>query len=214
MNRIKKLCVRLVSWLPTNGLRCFGYGLLGYRIRAAKIGWGTRIETSAFDVERCTIGPRNLFTGPMTVTIGPGTTIGAANSFLCGKWVRQFDTERYPRDLRIGERCVITGGHWFDVCGRIVIGSDTWIAGRESQFWTHGAGVCKTSITIGDRCYIGSAVRLAPGATIANDCVVGLGSVVVHAIEDSQSLIAGVPARVIKRDYALPRNHPPAGEQP
>lgn len=209
MRRAKRLCARLVSWLPTNGLRCAGYRFLGYRISAAKIGWGTRIQAAAFTATNCTIGPRNLFTGPMTVTIGPGTTIGAANSFVCGDWVRQFDTQRYPRDLRIGSRCLITGNHWFDVCGRVVIGDDTWIAGRESQFWTHGAGVSKTSIVLGNRCYIGSAVRFGPGAMIGDDCVVGLASVVIHPIDANQALIAGVPAKVVKLNYVLPTTQPP-----
>jgi len=201
MHLIKKLCVRLVSVLPTNALRCAGYRLLGYSLIATRIGWRTRIETAGFSAKNCVIGARPLFAGPMTVTIGTGTAIGAANLFICGQWVQQYGEDRFPRRLQIGEHCLITGNHWFDVCGRLVLGDQTWIAGRESQFWTHGAGSSKSSITIGSRCYIGSAVRFAPGAAIGDDCVVGLGSVVVHAIDATQALIAGMPAKVVKHDY-------------
>ena len=88
-----------------------------------------------------------------------------------------------------------------DLAGSLIIGDKSWVAGRGSQFWTHGAGIKKRDISIGKECYVGSAVRFAPGASVPDYCIVGLGSVVTSEITESRSLVAGVPAKVIKRDY-------------
>lgn len=205
----RKLYTRLVSWLPSNWLRRAGFGLLGYHLHGSKIGWGTRIDTAAFSAVNCSIASHNLFAGPMTVRIGEGTSIGSHNSFICGEWVRHSDKKRYPRDLLIGSGCLITGDHWFDVCGRVTIGNETWLAGRGSQIWTHGASVEKNYVTIGERCYIGSAVRFASGAVVGNDCVVALGAVVVNEMCANHALIGGVPAIVIRTDYVRPAALPP-----
>ncbi|MCU0241740.1 MAG: hypothetical protein MUF51_04890, partial [Vicinamibacteria bacterium] len=53
-------------------------------------------------------------------------------------------------------------------------------------------------ITLGDFCYIGSEVRLAPGASLPERCILGLGSVLVGKIEEPGSLVAGVPAKVVR----------------
>ena len=50
-------------------------------------------------------------------------------------------------------------------------------------------------VEIGDYCYIGSEIRMAPGARIRDCCIVGLGSVVTHPVNESHALIAGVPAK-------------------
>jgi len=58
-------------------------------------------------------------------------------------------------------------------------------------------------VEIGDYCYIGSEIRMAPGARVQDCCIVGLGSVVTHPVSESHSLIAGVPA---KKQRALTHN--------
>ncbi|MHB0914235.1 MAG: hypothetical protein ACYC4M_00930 [Thermoleophilia bacterium] len=45
---------------------------------------------------------------------------------------------------------------------------------------------------------MGSSVIILDGVTIGEGCVVGAGSVVVENV-DADSVVAGVPARVIRR---------------
>ena len=96
---------------------------------------------------------------------------------------------------------MITSNHYFDVVGAFVLGNNSWIAGTGSQFWTHGAGVQERNITIGEHCYLGSAVRFAPGSSVGDNCIVGLGSVVTKKFNSNNAMIAGHPARIIRENY-------------
>jgi acetyltransferase-like isoleucine patch superfamily enzyme len=61
--------------------------------------------------------------------------------------------------------------------------------------------VAERDITIGSDCYLGSAVRFSPGSSIADDVVVAMGSVVSGVLSESNALVGGVPARVLKANY-------------
>ena len=71
---------------------------------------------------------------------------------------------------------VVTAGHWLDFTDRITVGPHCIIGGRNSSFWTHNRQRAR-AITVGDHCYLGSEVRLAPGARLAERSILGLGSV-------------------------------------
>lgn len=52
-------------------------------------------------------------------------------------------------------------------------------------------------IKIGDNCWFGANVSVMPGVTIGEGCVIAAGAVVTKDMP-ANSLIAGVPAKVIK----------------
>ena len=54
-----------------------------------------------------------------------------------------------------------------------------------------------TPITIGNDVWIGGNVTILPGVTIGNNVVIAAGAVVTKAVPDN-SLVGGVPAKVIK----------------
>ncbi|WP_404788165.1 acyltransferase [Altericista sp. CCNU0014] len=194
----------LISYMPTNRLRCILYNLLlGYTVRRSRIGIGTIIATAAAKIEGASIGCGNKFTGPMSVQISSGANICKDNIFACGEWVLQAEFQEcgYECALILQENTLIADAHFFDLAGRFVLGKDSWIAGRGSQFWTHGAGVSDRNIAIGEGCYIGSAVRFAPGCQISDNTLVAMGSVVTGKVEQPNLMIAGIPAKVIKENY-------------
>ena len=70
----------------------------------------------------------------------------------------------------------MVSGHRIDFTDRVTIGRNVIIGGRNSSLWTHNRQQT-APIEIGDFCYLGSEVRLAPGARLAERCILGLGSV-------------------------------------
>jgi acetyltransferase-like isoleucine patch superfamily enzyme len=203
LKKLKIVFALLISLLPLNGLRVFGYRLLGYRIQNSRIGFGTIIAVDEASIESATIGPLNLFVGPMTVQIHRGASIGNRNEFICGYWVLrdEYKNAHYRRSLEICDEALITSRHYFDLSGALILGERSWIAGIDSQFWTHGAGVRERDIKIGSDCYIGSAVRFSPGSSIGDHIVVAMGSVISGVIPESNALVGGVPAKVLKANY-------------
>ena len=199
-----RLCLSLlIALLPANRLRLLCYRrLLGY-----EIGQGSRI--GPFNLIACrslrlgpgaTIGRWNVFRGAFALTAGPGLFVGHGNVFACPD---RLDDARlagraYARSIAFGADCLVNDGHFLDAHGRIGVGDGTWIAGRGSQFWTHGAGAEDRDITVGAGCFLGSAVRFAPGSAVGAACVVGIGSVVVGRIDAEAALVAGFPARVVR----------------
>lgn len=61
---------------------------------------------------------------------------------------------------------------------------------------------CAESISIGDRVWCGQGVYILKGSRIGNDCVIGAGSIVNKNYQDTNCIIAGIPAKIVKRDIA------------
>ena len=190
----------IVSALPSSALRCAFYRwFFGYSINGAKICFGTVICVREAHLDGCTIGRFNKFLGPMYVSIGPRTDIETHNTFDCGDWAADAQhIDHYERTLIMEADVRITNHHFFDLAGRLFLGQGSWIAGRDSQFWTHGVNVTDRNIRIGRNSYIGSAVRFAPGSGVGDNIIVGIGSVVTKVIDASNALISGFPAQVVK----------------
>lgn len=96
--------------------------------------------------------------------------------------------------------------HYFDVCDLVQVGPNTIIAGHRSTFFTHSKGLDTIDYTkpivIGEYCYLGSNIAVAPGAQVGDHCFVGMGSVVVGDMSYCKyALIAGNPA-IKKRDLS------------
>jgi acetyltransferase-like isoleucine patch superfamily enzyme len=167
------------------------------------------IAVAEATLESCRIGPFNLFIGPMKLIVHRGASIGNRNEFSCGYWVLREENKdsNYTRTLEIGADALITSRHFFDVAGSFILGDRSWIAGIGSQFWTHGAGVTDRDIKIGPDCYLGSAVRFAPGSSIGNNVIVAMGSVVSAPLKADHALVGGVPAKILRENYDWKRQH-------
>ncbi|HUG35157.1 MAG TPA: hypothetical protein VMJ90_10335 [Anaerolineales bacterium] len=206
-----KIAIALfVSLLPLNLLRVFGYRfLLGFRLDASHIGFGTVLAVDEAVIKNAKIGFFNLFIGPMKVNIDAGASIGNRNTFSCGYWVlqEQYKNSNYTRTLKIGADALITSSHYFDAAGTFKLGARSWIAGIGSQFWTHGTGVRERDVEIGSDCYLGSAVRFAPGSKLGNNVLLAMGSVVSGVVEADNALVGGVPAKVLKENYDWKTRH-------
>jgi acetyltransferase-like isoleucine patch superfamily enzyme len=191
-------------------------GLFGYRI-----GRGVRIGLVLLDAqevelgEGTEIGHLNLITRVGRLVTGKRVRIGALNIIRGGESVTLDDyaevmrlnvlnaipdhdcTTRPVSRLEIGKGAVVVAGHRIDFTDRVTIGRNVIVGGRNSSLWTHNRQQT-APIEIGDFCYLGSEVRLAPGARLAERSILGLGSVLASAIDTPGSLVGGVPAKVIR----------------
>jgi acetyltransferase-like isoleucine patch superfamily enzyme len=108
-----------------------------------------------------------------------------------------------PDDLNIFQ----TFGSYFMARpnGKIKIGKGTWIAphvgiitqNHDLQDLSKAAPA--KDVTIGANCWIGMNSMVLPGVTLGSHTTVGAGSVVTHSFPDGNQLIAGNPAKVIRK---------------
>jgi acetyltransferase-like isoleucine patch superfamily enzyme len=106
----------------------------------------------------------------------------------------------------VGERCFIFSDFLETTEPYLVtIGDDVMIADGV-RFASHDASACYYipgasdlygRINIGNRCFLGMNALILPGVTLADNCIVGAGSVVTKSFLESGSVIAGNPAQKI-----------------
>ncbi len=204
------------GFLPSPLARLCYRWFFGYRI-----GRRFRIGFSLIDVSSCEIGDDvsighfNVFTGTKALSIGEHTGIGHLNVFRGGDEIR---IGRYCEILRLNEinsipepdvmneidpRFILGDGgmlgasHKIDFTDRVEFGKRVILGGRNSSVWTHNRQMT-APVTIGDYSYVGSEIRIAPGGSIPARCIVGIGTVVTKRFDREETLIAGVPAAVVK----------------
>jgi len=200
----------VVGLLPGPIKRPLYRALFGYRI-----GRGVRIGLVLLDAEAVElgdgteIGHLNLVTRVGSLVTGKSVRIGALNIIRGGERVRLGDYAEVMRlnvlnaipdhdcttspvsRLEIGAGAVVVSGHRIDFTDQVTIGRNVIVGGRNSSLWTHNRQQT-APIAIGDFCYLGSEVRLAPGARLAERSILGLGSVLAGAIDTPGSLVGGV----------------------
>ncbi len=112
----------------------------------------------------------------------------------------------YGVNIHIGKNVFININNYFMDGADITIGDNVFIgpfcgfytAKHPLDYKNRNKGLEKAlPITIGNNVWIGANVSIMPGVNIGDGCVIAAGSVVTKNIA-ANSLIAGVPARVIK----------------
>jgi maltose O-acetyltransferase len=112
-----------------------------------------------------------------------------------------------PANLRVGERCLINRSCYLDLHGMITVGDDV-VIGHGTAIITsrhhlgpeeRRAGVVESAVvTIGAGAWVGANVTILPGVTVGRGAVVAAGAVVIRDVP-ANSLVAGVPARVVRK---------------
>jgi carbonic anhydrase/acetyltransferase-like protein (isoleucine patch superfamily) len=214
--RLRLALLAVIALLPGFVKRPLYRSLFGYRIgRGVRIGLVILDADSVELGEGTEIGHLNLITRVGSFITGKSVRIGPLNIIRGGERVRLGDYAEVMRlnvlnaipdhdcttspasRLEIGRGAVVVSGHRIDFTDQVTIGQNVIIGGRNSSLWTHNRQ-STAPIEIGDFCYLGSEVRLAPGARLAERSILGLGSVLAGAIDTPGSLVGGVPARIIR----------------
>ena len=109
------------------------------------------------------------------------------------------------KNIKIGKRVFINAGCQFQDQGGIEIGDDVLI-GPQTIIATLNhdpnpekrGGMIPKPVRIGNKVWLGARVTICPGVTIGEGAIVGAGAVVTKDVPP-RTVVAGVPARVIKK---------------
>lgn len=138
------------------------------------------------------------------IEIGNNFTLGENCIIECTGVIRNLGEK-----LIIGNDVGISANSFLGVRGSVSIGDNTIIG---PNFYLHSEnhvfnctnilikdqGESRIGISIGENCWIGSNVTVLDGVKIGSGCVIAAGSVVTKNVEDN-SVVAGVPAKIIKK---------------
>lgn len=206
---LEQLFIGLFGWIPTVvgiALRAVAYRLIlgmdgiaaienNVRIRFAsniRLARGVYIDEGVY-----------LHACPGGITIGQNTLI----MHYAELHVYNFrDLPRagiqIGRDSLVGEFCVIRGPGGVSIGDRVYLSPSVHIYSSDHVFSDPDAcfidqGVIARGVCIEDECWIGAMTVILDGVTIGRHSVVAAGSVVSKDVP-AYSLVAGVPARVIR----------------
>jgi acetyltransferase-like isoleucine patch superfamily enzyme len=177
--------------------------------RAGEIVPGTRVAAGfgSFGKDSCIDFPPATLLNTRSIHIGSGTLIGRQATLSVGYGVG--DANLPERGLVIGDRCVLGARSSITAHQSIEIGDDVFCG--QGVFMTDASHGYQDPtrpigkqfgrhlpVVIGSGTWIGHAAVILPGTRIGKNVVVAAGSVVRGLIED-HAIVAGNPARVVRR---------------
>ncbi len=176
------------------------FGAIGPRHRRAQ-------KFAAFGAGSYIGFPQSVIFGEGRIAIGAGTTIGPLASLSAGMPAQAHE----PGDplITIGDRTVLGKGIGIVGHERISIGDDIWTGhyvyisdqnhGYEDIELPIGVQMWKNEpVSIGDGSWLGHGAIVLPGSQIGRHVVVAAGAVVAGITVPDFSVVAGVPARIIR----------------
>ncbi len=161
----------------------------------------------SFGAGSCLAFPPGAVFGERWIHIGRDTLVGPEVSLSAGMVPgQQMVTDPV---VRIGDRCMIGRGSHIVGHFSIEIGDDVYTGPyiyvtdqnhgyEEVDEVVHAQWPHDVPVRIGTGSWIGTGVVILPGTTLGRNVVVGAGAV-VRGIFPDHSVVAGVPARVVRR---------------
>ncbi|PCI87011.1 MAG: acetyltransferase [Hyphomicrobiales bacterium] len=143
--------------------------------------------------------------GCQKLTIGHNVSIAAFSQIIIstsfnniGKYIRIGD------NVGIGEFAYIGGGGGAMIGKNTIIGQYFSIHPENHNFsklkpLIKEQGVTREGVNIGENCWIGSKVTILDGVTVGSGCIIAAGAVLTNGEFENNSIIAGVPAKVIRK---------------
>jgi acetyltransferase-like isoleucine patch superfamily enzyme len=155
----------------------------------------------------CLVFPQGTIMNEQAIRIGRSTIIGPYTSLTAGMAVGQELLS--DRMVKIGDRCLIGRGshivgHWsIEIGDDIQTGPYVYITDQNHSYLDPDTPIgwqtpVEAAVRIGSGCWLGANVVVLPGSNIGDHVAVAAGAVVRGEIPD-HCVVAGVPARIIRR---------------
>lgn len=209
----------VVKYRPLVSLACRVYNLRNF-FRIKITGRGNRIEAPVALLKKVHIrikGSNNrILIGDFAQLPGASITIhGSNNVITIGPWCYLGGTDLFLEDdggrITIGDHTKFLGKtHLAVIEGTsITIGRDCLFSSdiqlrtgdSHSILDLQGRRINSSEdIVIGDHVWVGTRAFLTKGARVASHCIVGACALVTRAFEEPHCTLAGVPAKVVKRE--------------
>jgi len=152
--------------------------------------------------------PPAVIFGEGRIAIGEGSTIGPMASVSAGMPIHA-DVRGDPI-ITIGDRCVLGKGIGIVAHERVEIGDDIWTGhyvyitdqnhGYEDLATPIGTQMWRNEpVSIGSGSWLGHGSVVLPGSRIGEHVVIAAGAIVAGIEVPDFSVVAGVPARVVRR---------------
>jgi acetyltransferase-like isoleucine patch superfamily enzyme len=177
------------------------YGALGPRHRRAR-------RFAHFGTGSFVAFPPTVVFGEERIEIGDHTTVGPLATLSAG-FPSQVGMSGGPV-ITIGDRCMLGKGIGIVGHERIELGDDIWTGhyvyvtdqnhGYEDLDLPIGTQLWKNEpVMIGSGSWLGHGAVVLPGSRIGEHVVIAAGAVVAGLEVPDRSVVAGVPARIIRR---------------
>ncbi len=152
--------------------------------------------------------PPTVIFGEGRIAIGEGSIVGPLASLSAGMPTQA--NLRGDPVITIGDRCMLGKGIGIVGHERIEIGNDIWTGhyvyvtdqnhGYEDVSQPVGTQMWKNEpVSVGDGCWLGHGAVVLPGTRLGRNVVVAAGAVVAGLDVPDFSVVAGVPARVVRK---------------
>lgn len=153
--------------------------------------------------------PPAVLLAPERISLGEDTMIGPDATLSAGMLTPLDGATNVV--ITVGDRCTMGRGLTIIAHDRVEIGDDTFTGhsvyitdqnhGYEDVTTPIGRQMWRNApVSIGRGCWLGHASTILPGTTLGRHVVVAAGAVVTGDVPD-YSVVAGVPARVIRRYF-------------
>lgn len=151
--------------------------------------------------------------GKGKLILGNNVGIGAFSRIIISTSLNNLGSHiTIGNNVGIGEFAYLGGGGGLEIGDDCIIGQYLSCHPEnhnyaDIQMLIRLQGVSRQGIVIGKNCWIGSKVTILDGVNIGDNCVIAAGAVVTKSMP-ANSVIGGVPAKVIKNNLVNPLNEP------
>jgi acetyltransferase-like isoleucine patch superfamily enzyme len=204
MKFLFRLCVVLLPWILRRSVLRLVYG---YELHpTARIGWSWIFPQHLRMGAHARIGHLNVAIHLERMELGAHASIERGNwitGFPAGAGRHFSHVNARDPALVLGAHSAVTKQHHLDCTDRVEIGAFATVAGYGSQFLTHSIDLQRNRqdaapISIGDYCFVGTAVVILGGARLPARSVLGAKALLNKAFTATGRLYAGVPAEPIQ----------------